>query len=149
MAKSYLTKVGAGNMTWETDDVELVPIHELLPHEETKSKNQQKLHQMTIKWGGYNKPLLVDVKSKVILDGHHRFRIGEALGLKFLPAILIDYLVDDRIQVMTWPNAESDSITKEEVIEMGLSGNLFPPKTSKHVFFGDLPPIFYSIEQLS
>ena len=40
-------------MTWETDDVELVPIHELLPHEETKSKNQQKLHQMTIKWGGY------------------------------------------------------------------------------------------------
>ena len=29
-------------MTWETDDVELVPIHELLPHEETKSKNQQK-----------------------------------------------------------------------------------------------------------
>ena len=75
--------------------------------------------------------------------------MGEALGLKFLPTILIDYLVDDRIQVMTWPNAESDSITKEEVIEMGLSGNLFPPKTSKHVFFGDLPPIFYSIEQLS
>ena len=37
-------------MTWETDDVELVPIHELLPHEETKSKNQQKTspndHQM-------------------------------------------------------------------------------------------------------
>tara|TARA_Y100000996_G_C22413889_1_gene598434 strand:- start:274 stop:684 length:411 start_codon:yes stop_codon:yes gene_type:complete len=136
-------------MTWETDDVKLVPIHELLPHEETKTKNQQKLHQMTIKWGGYNKPLLVDANSKVILDGHHRFRIGEKLGLKYLPAILIDYLVDERIQVMTWPNAKPESITKEEVIQMGLSNDLFPPKTSKHVFFGDLPPIFYSIEDLS
>ena len=130
-------------MTWETDDVELVSIHELHPHEETKAKNQQKLHQMTIKWGGYNKPLLVDVKSKVILDGHHRFRIGEALGLKFLPAILIDYLVDDRIQVMTWPNAESDSITKEEVVEMGLSGKLFPPKQASMYFLEIYPQ--YSI----
>jgi len=69
--------------------------------------------------------------------------------LKYLPAILIDYLVDERIQVMTWPNAKPESITKEEVIQMGLSNDLFPPKTSKHVFFGDLPPIFYSIENLS
>ena len=49
----------------------------------------------------------------------------------------------------TWPNAKPESITKEEVIQMGLSNDLFPPKTSKHVFFGDLPPIFYSIENLS
>ena len=100
-----------------------------------RAKNQQKLHQMTIKWGGYNKPLLVDVKSRVILDGHHRFRIGEALGLKFLPAILIDYLVDDRIQVMTWPMLNRIRLQRKKSLRWDLAVIYFLPKQASTFFW--------------
>ena len=103
---------------------------------------------MTIKWGGYNKPLLVDIRSKVILDGHHRFRIGEALGLKFLPAILIDYLSNDEISVDVWPGSGLETITKQQVIDMSLSGDLYPPKTSKHTISNHMPPIHVLLEVL-
>jgi hypothetical protein len=43
--------------------------------------------------------------------------------------------------VDVWPSCGKDSITKQEVIEMGLSEGAFPPKTSRHSFAFDVPEI--------
>tara|TARA_B100000029_G_scaffold395976_1_gene393905 strand:+ start:102 stop:512 length:411 start_codon:yes stop_codon:yes gene_type:complete len=135
-------------MQYETDDVELVDINWLKAHEEVHQKKVIELFEMTLRWGGYTKPLLIDRETGTILDGHHRFEVGKKLKLKFIPAIVTDYFEDERITVTTWPNSEIKNIDKKDVIEMALSGKLYPPKTSKHALSEYLPPIMVKLEDL-
>jgi hypothetical protein len=135
-------------MQYETKDVELVDINWLKAHEEVHPKKVIELFEMTLRWGGYTKPLLLDRKTGTILDGHHRFEVGKKLKLKLIPAIVTDYFEDERITVTTWPNSEIKKIGKEDVIEMALSGKLYPPKTSKHSLSEYLPPIMIKLEDL-
>jgi hypothetical protein len=113
---------------WEEEDVQLVPVEWLKPHEEIKPRNRDKLLDMTKRWGGYTKPLIVDKKTGAILDGHHRYSIAGELKLARIPVIAVDYLDDDTIEVDVWPAAKIDSLTKEEVIAMSLSSDVFPAK---------------------
>ena len=134
---------------WEEEDVQLVPVEWLKPHEEIKPRNRDKLLDMTKRWGGYTKPLIVDKKTGAILDGHHRYSIAGELNLMRIPVIAVDYLNDDSIEVDVWPAANIDSLTKNEVIEMSLSANVFPPKTSRHRVADYLPPIHVPLEVLA
>ena len=84
-----------------------------------------------------------------ILDGHHRFDVARCLHLSKVPAIMLNYLTDDRISVAVWPGRELESISKQDIVDMALSEELFPPKTSKHTIGGDLPPIFTTLEELA
>jgi len=134
---------------WDEEDVQLVPVEWLKPHEEIKPRNRDKLLEMTKRWGGYTKPLIVDRVTGAILDGHHRYSIALELNLAKLPVIAVDYLLDETIEVDVWPSAGVDSLTKEEVIAMSLSGEVFPPKTSRHRIADHLPPIHVPLEVLS
>ena len=134
---------------WDEEDVQLVPVEWLKPHEEIKPRNRDKLLEMTKRWGGYTKPLIVDRVTGAILDGHHRYSIALELNLAQLPVIAVDYLLDETIEVDVWPSAGVDSLTKEEVIAMSLSGEVFPPKTSRHRIADHLPPILVPLEVLS
>ena len=135
-------------MSWEADDVSLVSLDWLKPHEEIKVKNRDKLLDMTKRWGGFTKPMLVDSKTGAILDGHHRHSVAVSLNLKRVPVILIDYLSDEQIEVDVRPGCGLDTITKQQVIDMSLSGNLYPPKTSKHTISNHMPPIHVLLEEL-
>lgn len=135
-------------MSWDAEDVSLVALEWLKPHEEIRLKNRDKLLDMTKRWGGFTKPLLVDSVSGSILDGHHRYSVALSLNLKRVPVILIDYLADDQITVDVWPGCGRESITKQEVIDMSLSEGLFPPKTSKHTISNHMPPIYVLLEEL-
>lgn len=136
-------------MSWEAEDVSLVPLEWLKPHEEIKTKNRDKLLEMTKKWGGFTKPMLVDSQTGAILDGHHRHSVAICLGLKRAPVILIDYLSDDEITVDVWPGCGLERITKQEVIDKSLSADLYPPKTSKHTISNHMPPIHVLLEVLA
>jgi hypothetical protein len=61
---------------------------------------------------------------------------------------MVDYLQDDSIELDIWPNSDLKSLTKSEVIEAGLSGNLFAPKTSRHRLPDHLPPISMPLSRL-
>ena len=135
-------------MMWDETDVRLVPLEWLKPHERIKERNRDKLLDMTKRWNGYTKPLIVDKRTGSILDGHHRFAIAALLELKRLPVICVDYLDDEKITVGTWPGSDRETLSKQEVLEMSLSGELFPPKTSRHIIAEHLPPIFISLQEL-
>lgn len=128
--------------------VELVPVETLLPHEKVEEHRVDNLEKMTLRWRAYTKPLLVDRKTGTILDGHHRTKVAVRMELKCLPCVLVDYLEDDGISVSVWPNSGRESIQKEEVIEAALSGNLFEPKTSRHMLSDHLPPISVPLARL-
>ena len=129
-------------------DVELVPITWLRPHEEVKPRNVDTLHEMTLRWSAYTKPLLVDCETGTILDGHHRYHVGIRIGLSRLPVIKVNYLNDEGIELDLWPASALESLTKQQVIDMALSGDVYPPKTSRHRFSDHLPPIAVPLDLL-
>ena len=133
---------------WTEDDVVMVDVVWLKPHEQIKSKARDKLLDMTRRWGGFTKPVLVDSVTGSLLDGHHRLSVAQKLGLSKIPAICLNYLSSEDITLELWPNTDYDTITKSMVIEMCESGDLFPPKTTKHTTIFDLPPILVSLEEL-
>mgnify|MGYP001493950995 FL=1 len=125
-----------------------MPVEVLRPHEQVIQKKVDQLERMTIRWDAYTKPLLVDGATGTILDGHHRFEIAKRLDLQCLPCVVVDYLDDDSITLLLWPNSDREGITKEDVIQAGLSGDLMPPKTSRHLLSDDLPPISVPLSRL-
>lgn len=72
--------------------------------------------------------IIVDSINFVILDGHHRLNILNELGIEEEYVLLLNYNSEFII-----PH-ETNNITKKEIIESGISGNLLPPKSSKHIF---------------
>ena len=100
------------------------------------------------KRGGYLKPILIDRATRAILDGHHRYNSALKLNLRLIPAIEVDYLEDDSIEVCSWPGKEHLKIDKQAVLSMAMSGKIYPPKSSKHSILTDYPNRFYPLSDL-
>ena len=109
-------------------------------HEEVIPDNLETRTSKMLRKGFY-KPIIVDRSSMVILDGHHKWTAAGRLGLTRVPAIMVNYLDDEGILVDVWPNCGRDTITKAEVLGMGVSEEVFPPKTSRHTLPFEIPSI--------
>lgn len=79
--------------------------------------------------GILKKPIVVDVNTNVVLDGHHRIGALQALGYSKIPAVFLDYQ-SPRVGVKTAENGEE--YPKHKVIETALKGELLPPKSTWH-----------------
>jgi len=128
-------------------EVVLVDIGSLKGHEEVIPDNLDQREKKLLSKGFY-KPIIVDRSSMVILDGHHKWTAAGRLGLARVPVIMVDYLDDEGVLVDVWPNCGRDSITKNEVLDMGSSGDVFPPKTSRHTLPFEIPSISVPLGEL-
>ena len=129
------------------EGVVLVETVSLRGHEEVIPDNLETRTSKLLRKGFY-KPIIVDRGSMVILDGHHKWTAAKSLGLARVPVILVDYLVDEGVLVDVWPDCGRESIAKTEVLEMGVSGDLFPPKTSRHTLPFKIPSISIPLSDL-
>ena len=118
----------------EKKQADKVKLNDLNPHEQVIEENLRKVLKSLKIEKRLKEPVVVDKETKVILDGHHRVKAYEILGLREIPCRLVDYSSEE---VKVEPNRNGD-VSKEEVIEKGLSDELFPPKTSKHRIFQDI-----------
>ncbi|MBU1091313.1 ParB N-terminal domain-containing protein [Patescibacteria group bacterium] len=109
--------------------LKIIEISSLLPHEEIDLDHFPKLLE-EVKKNKFVVPVVADKKTLVILDGHHRFTIMKTLGFKVMPAYLVNYN-DTNIKVT--PRRKEYVVTKKEIIQRGLTGNLYPYKTTKHI----------------
>ncbi len=108
--------------------IEKIDLRELNPHEEVKEENLKEVIEGIKSEKALKKPIVVDADTKVILDGHHRYEAFKVLGEKYIPCMMVKY-GSEKVKVDRWGEG---AITKEEVVEKGLSDDLFPAKTSKH-----------------
>ena len=129
------------------EEVVFVDIGSLRGHEEVIPDNLAKREKKLLSKGFY-KPIIVDRGSMVILDGHHKWTAAKSLGLARVPVIMVDYLIDEGVLVDVWPDCGKESITKTEVLEMGVSGDVFPPKTSRHTLPFKIPSIRIPLSEL-
>tara|TARA_Y100000994_G_C15600793_1_gene404575 strand:- start:227 stop:667 length:441 start_codon:yes stop_codon:yes gene_type:complete len=65
----------------------------------------------------------------VIIDGHHRFFALKELGIKKIPVTLINYF-SEKIKTN-----DDDSFSKHEIIENAKKGDLYKPKSTKHLIY--------------
>ena len=136
-----------GPMNERIGEVVIVDIGSLKGHEEVIPDNLAKREKKLLSKGFY-KPIIVDRRSMVILDGHHKWTAATSLGLVRVPVILVDYLIDEGVLVDVWPDCGRESIAKTEVLEMGVSGDVFPPKTSRHTLPFKIPSISIPLSDL-
>lgn len=123
----------------------IVPIDKLKPHEKIDERHLECLMDIIVRDGVLIKPLLVDAKTMIILDGHHRYEILKRLGKKYVPVLLVDY-DSDIVDVSSW--RRDWRVSKELVRKAGLSGKLLPPKTSRHILKIKLPNVNMPLEKL-
>lgn len=107
---------------------ELVNASELLAHELVVEDRLQTL----VQYLSALNPLitipsvLVCHKTKMIIDGHHRYFALQQLGFKKIPVTWINYGSEDII------TDETNSIDKQILIDAALNNQPLPPKTSCH-----------------
>jgi len=71
-------------------------------HEQTDPLRLEEIKAMLIKDSFQRDPILVDEKTLVVVDGHHRLNALKQLGHKKVAVYYINYLEDDNIIVRTW-----------------------------------------------
>jgi len=108
----------------------VLDIYVLKQHEEVEEKRLAELYD-EIKGDGFlKKAIAVDLNNHIIIDGHHRYNVIKALGCNRIPALLVDYF-SPILKVLSWKGG--GEISKTSVVEAGLSGKLFPARTTRHV----------------
>jgi len=117
---------------------QLVPVEKLKPLEKVFPNHLKNLTNIICGDGVMKHPLIAENKYGIILDGSHRYIFLLHESFKFAPVIYVDYN-SPHIRVGTHLMhrhivKEPLNISKGEVIKRGLTGNLFPPRTTRHFF---------------
>jgi len=109
--------------------IRLISISDLKPHENTDSIKLKSLKDEIFSDGILKRPIVIDEKTKVIIDGHHRVDALRLLGCTKIPACCVDYTCD---KIGLKSNLENIKITKDKVIEAALNNCPFNPKSTWH-----------------
>ncbi len=120
----------------EAPEFALVPLDRLRGHEEHDPQKVDELIAELRRTGVFSDPIWVARGTWVILNGHHRVEALRRLGLKRIPAWILDYN-GEAVDVERW--APGPPIAKDEVVRRARQGRPFPPKTTRHRLRVDLP----------
>ncbi len=110
--------------------IAILPISLLRPHENVDPDLVKELAEDIKRCGLLRKPIVVDSKTLIIIDGHHRVEALKRLGCRRIPCLLVNYR-SPKIAVLSWSRGEP--LSKDLVLNAGLRGELLPPKTTRHI----------------
>lgn len=127
-----------------SNDIVLVEA-ELLRHIEGFSLTRaEKLARKIEAEGVWNKPVALDDRHNLVMDGQHRMEVAKLLNLKRLPAVRYAY---SDVDIWSLRPAKYEFDWKE-VERRALTGDIYPYKTVKHKFPGGLPSCAFALDEL-
>lgn len=110
-------------------DFKYIDIDMIKPHEKYISSSHDALLKYINSTESTSIPsIIVDNKSMVIIDGHHRHSVMKKLNMKKIPVLLVNYDHDSIIV-----NKDNNKITKNMVRQTAITGNFLEPKSTIHV----------------
>ena len=86
--------------------------------------------QFILEENKFTTPIIVDKKTNLIIDGHHRFFAAKSLKFQKIPVFLVNYL--QRKITVKENNAEGKTISKKKIIKFSKSNTLLPKKSTFH-----------------
>ena len=118
--------------------IEIINISKLKPLELVFPSHLKNLTEMLNQSGKIESPILADRETGIVLDGSHRYIFFLKNGYKTVPVKFVDYN-DENIRVGSklihrFLIDDELNISKSEVLERGLTGRLFKPRTTRHFF---------------
>lgn len=121
----------------ENISYELVEVSNLNPIEDYDRNRASLLKEEILKEGKWTVPIIIEDKYNMILDGHHRFQVAKELGLKKIPAIIVNYNT-----VGVWSLRKEYNVSPKEVKKRVIDlKQIFPYKTVKHKYCFSIPKI--------
>jgi hypothetical protein len=82
-------------------DLQIVPVRDLIPHEDTIPSLLDSVKQDIQRTGYQRDPIVIDRKTRLVLDGMHRRAALQLLSSQFALCVAFDYL-DDEIILQRW-----------------------------------------------
>lgn len=125
----------------------LVNINRLKTHEEISKRRVNQVQKEIEVLGLIKNPVVVDRKTLVVLDGHHRLAALKKLGAIKAPVFLVNYL-SKNIRVYLRRKNLFMTLIKQTVINMALASKNFPLKTTKHLVKNRLRNVNISLTKL-
>lgn len=120
-------------------------VSQLRPSEEINLDHGRTLAEVIAEEGRWTQPILVELRHRVIMDGHHRHFSAKALGLWLVPCVLLSY-DDPNLHVTYW--SDSAPVDVGKIIHAGLSGHLMNFKTTRHELKDPLPRCSIHLDDL-
>ncbi|MBB4188774.1 hypothetical protein GGE07_005453 [Sinorhizobium terangae] len=122
-----------------------LPVSQLRPTEEINILRARELSKVIAEKGQWTRPLFVEHRHLVIMDGHHRHFCARELGLTSVPCMLLSY-DDPNLHATYW--SDPGPVDVDRVIQAGLSGDLMGFKTTKHKLQVALPGCSIDLDDL-
>jgi cytidyltransferase-like protein len=117
---------------------ELEKLSNLKPLEKVLPNHLANIEQMILKDGIMLKPIIIDNKHNIVLDGSHRYAFLLKFGYKKAPVIKVDYS-DESIFVGNYLKhrylIDKDlKLNKSEIVKAALNEKLLDARTTRHFF---------------
>jgi hypothetical protein len=112
------------------------PIGFFRPSEEVDAGHVRRLAEEVQRSGLWLAPLPVEAGSGLVMDGNHRLRVAQLLGLRRLPCVPLRY-DDRRLRVRCWKTGRP--FGPEELRALVAVRAVLPYKTTRHSFDPPLP----------
>jgi len=114
--------------------IHFVRIDLIRPNERHHAEHAAALADTIMREQLWRIPITLERNSMAVMDGHHRFEAARRLKLNHVPCLLLDY---DQVEVSA--TRQGYVVTPEEIVRRARTGDLYPPKTTRHRFPSPLP----------
>lgn len=123
--------------------IHFVPVKKIRPNEHHYPEHAVSLADAIRQEQLWRIPIAIERTSLAVMDGHHRLAAARQLKLKYIPCLLLDY---DLVEVDSSRNGYH--VNPDEIMHRARTGNLYPPKTTRHQFPSPLPVCNISVPLL-
>ncbi|OOG43732.1 hypothetical protein B0E51_01180 [Rhodanobacter sp. C05] len=106
----------------------------MLPSEEHDPSHAVNLATSMRETGVWQIPIILERESLAVMDGHHRLAASKLLGLRYVPALLLDYS-----NVRVAARRAGFVVTPEAILQRARMCDLYPSKTTQHLFSSPIP----------
>ena len=127
-------------------ELRLIKLADLIETEEHDADESSRLAKKILLEKFWTVPIVIEINTNAIMDGHHRYNAAKILGFSRIPCIRKDYNSNE-VRLLSW--RANKKIMVKDIYENINKKKKFPYKTTRHIFTPSIEEIKIPIELLT